>query len=60
MTFVREFSESLAGSWSNLGGAVETVLSDDGVMQQVKVTVPAGSAGAIRAAAGNPVSATVA
>ena len=41
MTFVREFSESLAGTWSNIGGAVETVLSDDGVLQQVKVNTPA-------------------
>lgn len=45
MIFRREFSETLAGSWSTVGGTVETVLSDDGVLQQVKTTVPAGSNG---------------
>ena len=45
MTFVREFSETLTGTWGIVGGTVETILSDDGVLQQVKTTVPGGSAG---------------
>lgn len=45
MTFRREFSETLTGTWSNLGGTVETVLSDDGIVQEVKTTVPAGPTG---------------
>lgn len=45
MSFVREFSETLNGTWGTVGGLVETILSDDGVLQQVKTTVPAGSIG---------------
>lgn len=35
-------SETLMGTWSTAGGTAETVLSDDGVLQQVKTTVFAG------------------
>ena len=45
MTFRREFSETLTGAWSTFGGALETILSNDGEMQQVKVTTPGGSSG---------------
>jgi hypothetical protein len=43
LSFVREFSESLSGTWSTVGGAVETILGDDGALQTVRVSVPAGS-----------------
>lgn len=45
MRFVREFSETLTGTWSTVAGMVETILSDDGVLQQVRINVPAGSTG---------------
>ncbi len=32
MAFVREFSETLSGTWSRTGGTVETILDDDGVI----------------------------
>jgi hypothetical protein len=44
-TFTVEWSDTLlSNSWSNAGVA-EQVLSDDGTVQQVKATLPAGSAG---------------
>jgi formylglycine-generating enzyme required for sulfatase activity len=44
LSFVREFAGETDGPWAQAGGADEVVLSDDGVMQRVLVTVPAGSA----------------
>ena len=41
VSFVREFSESLSGTWSRTGGTVETILSD-GSIQTVRVNAPAG------------------
>jgi hypothetical protein len=40
-----EWSETLPGTWSSLGGTNVTILSDDGVIQTVKSTLPAGTAG---------------
>lgn len=45
VSFIREFSETLSGTWSRTGSTVETILSDDGTLQTVRVNVPAGSAG---------------
>jgi uncharacterized delta-60 repeat protein len=45
LTFVREFSDTLSGNWSRFGSSVETILSDDGLTQQVKVNTPAGTGG---------------
>jgi len=45
ITFVVEWSDTLAaGSWRN-AGVNETILSDNGVVQQVSVAIPAGSNG---------------
>ena len=42
LTFSGEFSDTLAaGSWST-AGVTETILSDDGTIQQIKATIPAG------------------
>jgi cellulase/cellobiase CelA1/aryl-phospho-beta-D-glucosidase BglC (GH1 family) len=38
-----EWSDTLLNDWSSTGVSVPTVLSDNGVTQQIKVTVPAGS-----------------
>jgi len=43
--FVREFSATLSGLWSQTGSTVETILSDDGVVQMVRVNTPAGITG---------------
>lgn len=44
ITFIVEWSDDLsAPSWSTTGVSAPTVLSDNGVTQQVKVTVPAGA-----------------
>ena len=44
VTFIVEWSDTLAAnSWSTAGVGAPTVLSDNGVTQQIKVTVPAGS-----------------
>lgn len=42
VTFVVEWSDDLT-TWSTSGVSAPTVLSDNGVTQQIKVTVPAGS-----------------
>lgn len=45
LSFIVEWSDTLPGtSWSILG-VTETILSDNGTVQQVKATVPAGSNG---------------
>jgi formylglycine-generating enzyme required for sulfatase activity len=41
LTFVREFATGPNGPWSQTGGFVETILSDDGQRQRVLVTTPA-------------------
>jgi len=43
--FVREFSATLSGLWSQTGSTVETILSDDGTIQVVRVNTPAGITG---------------
>lgn len=45
MTFIREYSETLIGTWGRVGYTVETVLSDDGTFQTVRVNTPAGTTG---------------
>ena len=45
IAFVREFSQSLADGWSQVGGMVETVLEETTDLQKVRVTTPAGTAG---------------
>lgn len=45
MAFVREFSQSLADGWSQVGGMVETILEETTDLQKVRVTTPAGTAG---------------
>ena len=41
VTFIREFSETLAGVWSRTGSTVVTILTDDDI-QTVRVNNPAG------------------
>lgn len=45
MTYELEWSETIAGTWSNARTTPALVLGDDGVLQQVKQTVPAGVSG---------------
>jgi hypothetical protein len=45
IAFVREFSQSLADGWSQVGGIVETILEETTDLQKVRVTTPAGTAG---------------
>jgi uncharacterized delta-60 repeat protein len=45
IAFVREFSQSLAEGWSQVGGMVETILEETTELQRVRVTTPAGTAG---------------
>ena len=45
IAFVREFSQSLAEGWSQVGGMVETILEDTTDLQKVRVNTPAGTAG---------------
>ena len=43
VTFTVEWSDTLApGSWSATGVSAPTILSDNGVTQQIKVTIPTG------------------
>lgn len=42
---VREFSQSLAEGWSQIGGMVETIVEETPELQQALVTTPAGAAG---------------
>ena len=43
VTITVEWSDTLANDWSTTGVSAPTVLSDNGTVQQIKVTVPAGS-----------------
>lgn len=43
MSFVVEWSDTLASDWSTAGVSGPTVLNDNGTTQQIKVTVPADS-----------------
>ncbi|RFC52226.1 MAG: Abnormal spindle-like microcephaly-assoc'd, ASPM-SPD-2-Hydin/DUF5122, beta-propeller fold [Verrucomicrobia bacterium] len=45
IAFVREFSQSLAEGWSQVGGMVETIVEETTELQRVRVTTPAGTAG---------------
>jgi uncharacterized delta-60 repeat protein len=45
IAFVREFSQSLAEGWSQVGGMVETILEETTDLQRVRVTTPTGTAG---------------
>jgi uncharacterized delta-60 repeat protein len=45
LNFVREFSATLSGTWGTTGSTVETILSDDGTLQTVRVNTPAGNTG---------------
>jgi uncharacterized delta-60 repeat protein len=45
IAFVREFSQSLAEGWSQIGGMVETIVEETPELQKVLVTTPAGTAG---------------
>ncbi|MBL9146156.1 MAG: autotransporter-associated beta strand repeat-containing protein [Verrucomicrobiaceae bacterium] len=43
VTFIVEWSDTLLSDWSIAGVSAPTILSDNGVTQQIKVTVPAGT-----------------
>jgi autotransporter-associated beta strand protein len=43
VTYLVEWSDTLLNDWSTTGVSAATILSDNGVTQQIKVTVPAGS-----------------
>ncbi|MBX7209704.1 MAG: autotransporter-associated beta strand repeat-containing protein [Verrucomicrobiaceae bacterium] len=43
VTFIVEWSDTLGNDWSTAGVSAPTILSDNGVTQQIKVTVPAGT-----------------
>jgi hypothetical protein len=45
IAFVREFSQSLAEGWSQVGGMVETIIEETTDLQKVRVNTPAGTAG---------------
>ena len=45
VAFVREFSQSLADGWSQIGGMVESIVEETTELQKVLVTTPAGTAG---------------
>jgi hypothetical protein len=45
IAFIRQFSQSLAEGWSQVGGMVETILEETTDLQKVRVTTPAGTAG---------------
>ena len=45
LTWRLEWSESLAGTWSTVGNTTPIVLTDDGIMQTVRHSVPAGISG---------------
>jgi hypothetical protein len=45
IAFVREFSQSLADGWSQVGGMVETIIEETTDLQKVRVNTPAGTAG---------------
>ncbi|MFZ4766306.1 MAG: hypothetical protein ACOYMN_15250 [Roseimicrobium sp.] len=43
VTYTVEWSDSLGNDWSIVGVSAPTILSDNGMTQQIKVTVPAGT-----------------
>jgi hypothetical protein len=43
VTYTVEWSDTLLNDWSTTGVSAATILSDNGVTQQIKVAVPAGS-----------------
>jgi autotransporter-associated beta strand protein len=43
LNYIVEWSDTLLNDWSTMGVSAPTILSDNGVTQQVKVTVPAGA-----------------
>lgn len=43
VTYIVEWSDTLFNDWSTSGVSAPTILSDNGISQQLKVTVPAGS-----------------
>jgi len=43
VTYLVEWSDTLGNDWSTVGVSAPSILSDNGVTQQIKVTVPAGS-----------------
>jgi len=43
VTFIVEWSDTLANDWSTSGVGAPVILADNGVTQQIKVTVPAGA-----------------
>jgi len=45
VSYIREYSESLAAPWLNFGGSAVTILTDDGVTQRVRQNTPAGAVG---------------
>lgn len=45
VSFIREFSQTISGTWSQTGGTVETILEETADRQKVMVTTSAGSAG---------------
>jgi autotransporter-associated beta strand protein len=42
VTYIVEWSDTLGTDWSTTGVSAPTILNDNGISQQVKVTVPAG------------------
>lgn len=42
-TFIVEWSDTLGNDWSTTGVSTPNILSDNGVTQQIKVTLPAGN-----------------
>ena len=44
VSYIVEWSDSLAPPWS-AQGVTETIISDNGIIQNVEATMPAGSAG---------------
>ena len=43
ITYLVEWSDTLLNDWNTTGVSTPTILSDNGITQQIKVTVPAGS-----------------
>ena len=44
MTYIVEWSDNLAPPWSTLG-VTEAILTDNGTIQEMKATLPAGNSG---------------
>ncbi len=45
LSFVLEWSDTLTGSWNNRDGTSPYLLADDGTVQLIRLTVPAGNTG---------------